>query len=187
MKTIFILSVIALFAPLATAQRQTFTLNPDASQVKMTLNTTHEVVNGSFHVQSGAINFDRDASTMSGIVTVAADSGKTGNGTRDNRMKNAILLVAQHPTVTFEPKTYTGALAPAGDSTLQVSGIFTLLGIPHPITVPMVVHLDGTNATAKAHFTVPYIQWGLKDPSFLFWKAEKDVTVDLVLTGKISQ
>jgi hypothetical protein len=75
----------------------------------------------------------------------------------------------------------------SGDSTIQVTGIFTLLGTPHEITIPMVVHVEGTTATAKAHFPVPYIQWGLKDPSFLFWKADKDVTMDLALTGQLSQ
>ena len=51
----------------------------------------------------------------------------------------------------------------------------------------MVVHLEDTTATAKAHFDVPYIQWGLKDPSFLVWKADKDVAIDLFLTGQLSK
>ena len=33
----------------ALAQHQTFAINPDASQVEMTLNTTHELVHGTFH------------------------------------------------------------------------------------------------------------------------------------------
>jgi hypothetical protein len=50
----------------------------------------------------------------------------------------------------------------------------------------MLVHLEGTTATVKAHFAVPYIQWGLKDPSFMFWKADKDVAIDLFLNGRLS-
>jgi len=124
---------------------------------------------------------------MSGSVVVLAGSGKTGNGSRDNRMNKEVLKVEQHATVSFEPTTYTGAIAPSGDSTIQVTGIFTLLGTPHEITIPILVHLEGTTATAKAHFVVPYIQWGLKDPSFLFWKAEKDVAIDLFLAGPLSK
>jgi hypothetical protein len=78
-------------------------------------------------------------------------------------------------------------IAAAGDSAIQVSGVFTLLGTPHEITVPMLVHLDGGGATAKAHFTVPYVQWGLKNPSFLFWKAENDVAIDLSLVGRLGK
>ena len=183
--TIFALAV--LLAPGAMAQQQTFVVNADASEVKMTLKTTREVVNGTFHLQSGSLEFDRSADKMSGSVVVLAGSGKTGNGSRDKKMNKDILEVEQHATVSFEPKSYSGAIAPSGDSTIQVTGIFTLLGTPHEITIPILVHLEGTTATAKAHFVVPYIQWGLKDPSFLFWKADKDVAIDLSLTGRLSQ
>jgi polyisoprenoid-binding protein YceI len=145
------------------------------------------VVNGTFHIQSGSLEFDRSAAKMSGSVVVLAGSGKTGNGSRDKKMNKDILEVEQHATVSFEPKSYAGAIGPSGDSTIQVTGIFTLLGTPHEITIPILVHLEGTTATAKAHFVVPYIQWGLKDPSFLFWKADKDVAIDLFLTGRLSQ
>jgi hypothetical protein len=38
----------------------------------MKLNTTHEVVNGTFHVQSGSIEFDRSATKISGSIVVVA-------------------------------------------------------------------------------------------------------------------
>jgi hypothetical protein len=187
MKSVAVVALAAILAPAALAQHQTFAVNPDASEVRMTLNTTHEVVNGTFHIQSGSIEFDRSNSRMSGSVAVLAGSGKTGNGSRDKKMNKDILEVDQHATVSFEPKTYTGAIAPSGDSTIQVTGIFTLLDAPHEITIPMLVHVEGTTATVKARFTVPYIQWGLKDPSFMFWKADKDVAIDLFLNGRLSQ
>ena len=187
MKFFAVLALAVILGPAALAQHQTFAVNPDASEVKMTLNTTHEVVNGTFHIQSGSLQFDRTAAKMSGSVIVLAGSGKTGNGSRDKKMNKDILEVEQHATVSFEPKSYAGAIAPSGDSTIQVTGIFTLLGTPHEITIPILVHLEGTTATAKAHLVVPYIQWGLKDPSFLFWKADKDVALDLFLTGRLSK
>jgi polyisoprenoid-binding protein YceI len=186
MKSFRVFALAGLLAPAALAQHQTFVVNPDASEVRMTLKTTHELVNGAFHVQSGSVEFDRSAPELSGSVVVAAASGKTGNGSRDKKMNKDILQVEQYATVSFEPKTYTGALAPSGDSNLQVTGTFTLLGTPHPITVPMQVHLETDRATAKAHFVVPYVQWGLKNPSFLIWKAENDVAIDLNLVGTLS-
>jgi polyisoprenoid-binding protein YceI len=186
MKSFRVFALAGLLAPAALAQHQTFVVNPDASEVRMTLKTTHELVNGAFHVQSGSIEFDRRAPELSGSVVVAAASGKTGNGSRDKKMNKDILQVEQYATVSFEPKTYTGALAPSGDSNLQVTGTFTLLGTPHPIAVPMQVHLETDRVTAKAHFVVPYVQWGLKNPSFLIWKAENDVAIDLNLVGTLS-
>ncbi len=185
MKIFVALTLAVTFSPVALAQHQTFAVNPDASKVKMKLNTTHEVVNGTFHVQSGAIEFDRGSPKMSGTVVVAAGSGKTGNDSRDKKMNKDILKVDQYTTVSFAPKTFQGTVPASGDTIIQVSGVFTLLGTPHDITIPMQIHIDGSKAIAKAHFLVPYVQWGLKNPSFLFWKAENDVAIDLNLVGQI--
>lgn len=187
MKFFLALALTVTLTPVALAQHGTFTVSPDASEVKMKLNTTHEVVNGTFHVQSGSIEFDRGAPKMSGTVVVAAGSGKTGNDSRDKKMNKDILKVDQYTTVSFAPRTYQGTIPTAGDSTIQVSGVFTLLGTPHEITIPMRIHIDGSKATANAQFMVPYVQWGLKNPSFLIWKAENDVAIDLNLVGHISQ
>jgi hypothetical protein len=59
MKFLAVFAFAVLLTPAAIAQHQTFAVNSDASEVKMTLNTTHEVVNGTFHIQSGWIEFDR--------------------------------------------------------------------------------------------------------------------------------
>jgi polyisoprenoid-binding protein YceI len=185
-KSFAVLALGVILAPAALAQHQTFAVNPDASEVKMTLNTTHEVVNGTFHIQSGSIEFDRSAPKMSGSVAVLAGSGKTGNDSRDKKMNKDILKVDQYTTVSFAPKTYTGTIARSGDSTIQVSGVFTLLGNPHDLTIPMQIHMDGSKATVRAQFVLPYVQWGLKNPSFMFWKAENDVAIDLNLVGQVS-
>jgi len=103
--------VTGLQVPAALAQHQSFVVNPDGSQVRITLNTTHEVVNGAFHIQSGSIEFDRNTPKMAGSVVVLSASGNTGNGSRDKRMDKEILKVDQYATVSFEPKSYTGALA----------------------------------------------------------------------------
>jgi polyisoprenoid-binding protein YceI len=187
MKSFAVFALAAVLAPAALAQHQTFVVNPDASEVKITLKTTHELVNGAFHVQSGSIEFDRSTPKMLGSVVVLAGSGKTGNDSRDKKMNKDILKVEQYATVSFEPKTYTGAIALSGDSTIQVTGVFTLLGTPHEITIPILVHLEGITATAKAHFVVPYVQWGLKNPSFMIWKADDDVAIDLFLAGRLSK
>jgi polyisoprenoid-binding protein YceI len=187
MKVFATFAAAVMFAQTALAQHQTFAVNPDASEVKMTLKTNHEIVNGTFHVQSGSIEFDRGTPKMGGSVVVAAGSGKTGNDSRDKKMDKDILKVDQFTTVSFAPKTYTGTVAPSGDSSIQVSGVFTLLGTPHDLTIPMQVHSEGSKTTVKAQFVVPYVQWGLKNPSFMIWKAENDVAIDLNLVGQVSK
>ncbi|WP_263351539.1 YceI family protein [Acidicapsa acidisoli] len=174
------------FAPVAFAQHQTLAIAADASQVTFTLGGSDHAVKGTFHVQSGSIDFDSGTQKISGSVVVAAGSGNSGNDGRDKKMKNDVLDVSHFAEVSFVPQSYQGAIAPSGDSTIQITGTFTLHGTPHDLTVPVQVHIDGTNCTAKTHFVVPYVKWGLKDPSVFILKVAKEVDIDLALVGHLS-
>jgi len=175
-----------VFASSALAQHKTFTVDPNASHVAFSLAGTGHHVNGTFHVQSGSIDFDRTSHAISGSVVVAAGSGNSGEASRDKKMNNDILDVEHYSEITFAPQKYDGTIAPTGDSTIQVSGTFTLHGTPHDLTVPMQIHIDGGALTARTHFTVPYVKWGLKDPSAFILRVAKDVDIELTLTGKLT-
>jgi polyisoprenoid-binding protein YceI len=189
MKTLTRSLLIALplfYASIALAQHQTLTLNPDASNIKFLLTSNHDLTNGTFHVSKGTVDFDRSSPKMSGLIVVEASSGNTGNSSRDKKMAAQVLEAAKFAEVTFAPQSYQGTLAPTDDSTLQVTGVFTLHGTPHELTVPMQIHIDGANCTAKTHFIVPYVEWGLKDPSWFVLKVAKEVDIDLSLVGSLS-
>lgn len=175
-----------LLVPVAFAQHQTFNINPDSSQVAFTLGGSDHGVHGTFHVQSGSIDFDRSAPNISGFVVVAAGSGNSGSQSRDRKMTTEVLEAAHFAEVSFVPRSYQGTIAASGDSTIQVTGAFTLHGTPHELTVPAQIHIEGANLTAKTHFTVPYVQWGLKDPSMFMMKVAKEVGIDLTLVGRLS-
>ncbi len=180
------LTAVLLCAPFALAQHQTFHIAPDASTVAFTLPSNHDTTTGTFHVEKGTVTFDTASPALSGLIVVSAASGNSGNASRDKKMLNDVLQAAKFSDVTFVPQTYTGTLAPTGDSTLQVTGIFTLHGTPHTLTVPMQLHIDGTHLTAKTTFKVPYVDWGLKDPSWFVLKVAKEVDVTLTLTGSLT-
>ena len=182
----FLLALPLAFGFHAYAQHQTFTIAPDASSVAFSLGGSDHSTHGSFQVKDGSIDFDRAVGTISGSVDVTAGSGNSGNQSRDKKMTNGVLDATHFADVTFVPHSYQGTIAPTGDSTIQVTGIFTLHGTPHEITVPMQIHIDGVHCVAKAHFTVPYVKWGLKDPSVFIFKVAKEVEIDLTLVGHLS-
>jgi polyisoprenoid-binding protein YceI len=181
-----VITTSLLFANSAFAQHQTFTADPNTSQVAWSLGGNGHHVTGTFHVESGTVDFDRTAHTMSGSIVVAAGSGESGDSSRDKKMHNDVLDVPHYSDITFAPQKYDGTIATTGDSTIQVSGTFTLHGTPHDLTVPMQVHIEGSAINAKTHFVVPYVKWGLKDPSVFILKVAKEVDIDLTLVGKIT-
>jgi polyisoprenoid-binding protein YceI len=181
-----LLSLPLLLVPFAVAQHRTFTVQPDASQVAFNLGASDHPVQGTFHVQSGSIDFDLNAPKISGSVVVAAGSGSSGNDSRDKKMTKDVLEAPHFTDVSFVPRSYQGTVAPSGGSSIQVTGTFTLHGTPHDLTVPMQINIEGDKLTAKTHFTVPFVQWGLKDPSFFMFKVDKEVGIDLTLVGHVS-
>ena len=180
------LAISLVTASAAHAQHQTFRVNSDTSQIAFTLGGSGHHVQGTFHVQSGSIDFDLSAQKISGSVVVAASSGNSGEPSRDKKMNSEVLETGRFDQVTFAPSSYQGTIAPSGDSTIQVSGTFNLHGTSHDITVPMQIHIAGTELVAKGHFTVPYVKWGLKDPSIFILKVAKEVDIDMTLNGQLS-
>lgn len=182
-----ILAATLLGATSNRASAQTrYTINPAKSQVQFSLGGFHDV-SGVFKVGSGEITFNRQSGAMTGSIVVEANTGNSGNNARDKKMKGDELHASKFPTITFAPTQYTGILNPSGQSSIQVHGVFTLIGKPHTITVPMTVTVNGTQCTAKGSFTVPYVSWGMKDPTMMFMKEAKDVTVNLTFQGTLAQ
>ena len=181
---------IAIFAALATLPalaQSHYRLDPAATQVSFSLGDAMHDVKGAFHLTSGDIAFDADSHTASGQIVVDAGSGQSDSKARDKKMTADQLKASVFPTVTFAPTKFSGTLKASGDSTIQVEGNFTLIGQPHMITVPMTVHIDGSNCTATGSFVVPYVSWGVKDPSVMFLKVAKEVKIDLKLVGSIGK
>ena len=178
--------LMALQLTPAFAQSRILAVDPGASTVAFSLGATMHKVQGSFHVRQGSVRFDPGAPGLSGSIVVAAGSGQSGNGMRDRKMTAKILEEARFPDISFAPASYQGTLAASGDSEVQVTGTFTLLGTPHDLTVPMQLHIEGDGLTARTRFTLPYVQWGLKDPSVLIMRVAKEVEIDLTLKGTLA-
>lgn len=179
------LSCFAFTASAALAQSD-FQINPANSKVEFNLGGFHEV-NGVFSVTSGNVTFDKSSGKMSGSIVVSAASGNSDNSARDKTMKKSELRVKKFPQITFAPSHFTGTLNAAGASTIQVHGLFSLIGKAHQIVVPMTVQIHGNQCTAAGTFTIPYVSWGMKQPSMMFMKEAKDVKIDVTFEGTLSE
>lgn len=179
-------AILAFILPVANAQEH-YRLDPASSQIHFSLEATGHAVEGTFNLTSADITFNTSNGTMSGKFVVDAASGNSNNKSRDKKMNNDQLKVSDFPLISFAPAKYTGTLNPIGDSTIQVEGSFTLIGQEHALSVPMTVHREGNKCTATGTFNVPFISWGVKDPSIMFAKVAKEVKIELKLTGTTGQ
>ena len=74
----------------------------------------------------------------------------------------------------------------APDFTVIVDGLLYLRGNPHKESLAMAVHRSGDVFTASTHLIVPYVSWGLKNPSLLFLTVADEVTIDVNTQGRLS-
>jgi polyisoprenoid-binding protein YceI len=169
------------------AQDTTVEFDLAGTKIEFTLGASFHTVHGTFQLKSGTIHFNPATGAASGIVIADAASADTGNKSRDRKMHAEVLESRQYPEVTFSPTRISGSVALPGDSTIQVEGIFRLHGNDHPIELTVPVQISGGAVTARTRFTVPYVAWGLRNPSNLFLHVSDKVEVEVSTTGRITK
>jgi polyisoprenoid-binding protein YceI len=188
MEILYRMKFFALLALLVSSGQAQAVFDLDASQshAAFTLGDVLHTVHGTFKVKRGSISFDPSTGSSSGEIVVDATSGESGSGARDKKMHRNILESQQFPEITFVPSRVRGAVSPAGESKVEIDGTFTIHGASHPLTASAVVTAAGDRLKTKVHFVVPYVLWGMKNPSTLFLKVGETVDIDLDATGHIT-
>jgi polyisoprenoid-binding protein YceI len=159
--------LLTALAVCAAARGQEIVLNPDPARttVEFKLSATLHTVHGSFKLAHCAVRFDPATGKISGEVVVDATSGASGDDSRNRRMHKEILESGKYPEIVFTPDRVDGAVAPQGASQIQVHGMFRIHGAAHEITIPVQVQMSNGQASVKASFAIPYVKWGMKNPS----------------------
>jgi polyisoprenoid-binding protein YceI len=187
---LFILAAFAglatlVLAPASQAQESLVQLDPAQTKIEFSLGGNFHTVHGKFALKSGTIHFDPSSGKISGAIVVDATSGDSGNSGRDKKMHREILESAKFPEIVFTPMKITGAVAAEGASKAEVSGQFRLHGQDHDVTLPIDVNADGRNLQITTHIEIPYVQWGLKNPSNFLLRVSDKVVIDIEATGRV--
>ncbi len=182
---VFAALALALALPALAAER-VLELAPDATRVTFTLGATGHDVAGTLYLQAGRIRFDPETGVASGEIAIDARRAETGHQKRDKTMHKKVLESEQHSLIVFAPDRLEGEIALEGTSAVQLLGTVTLLGKEHPLTLPATVAIEGGEVTARATFAVPYVEWGLHDPSLLFLRVAKVVDVTIAAAGTLT-
>lgn len=180
-----ILLMQSLWAANLTAQQRTLELDPAKTQIQWTLGDVLHTVHGVFQMRSGVITFDPATGAASGEIIVDSASGDSGTKARDKKMDKDVLQTERYPEIAFYPKRVIGSVPSQGGSQIQVQGLFRLHGSDHDLTLVMPVQINGRLVSASTQFVVPYVAWGLKDPSTLFLRVAKEVQISIAANGTL--
>ena len=172
-------------APKSSAAELVLGIDPVQSKVHWTLGTTLHTVHGTFAFKNGTIQLDPASGKANGEIGVYATSGDSGNDGRDKKMHKDVLESGKYAEIIFRPNRVEGKIAPQGSFSVQVHGVFVLHGREHELTVPVQAEFLGNHWAGSAKFNVPFIDWGLKNPSNFFLKVNRTVEIELELKGSL--
>jgi polyisoprenoid-binding protein YceI len=174
----------ALVAP-AFCSDYSLQLTPANTRIEWTLPDVLHTIHGTFELRRGSIRFDPDSGSASGEVVVDTTSGDTGGAARDMRMHKSVLQSSTYPETVFTPDHIDGKLSIPGTSNLKLHGMFKLHGAGHELTMDIQTKAEQNRLTAEITFDVPYVAWGLKNPSNLILKVAKTVQVAIHATAAL--
>jgi polyisoprenoid-binding protein YceI len=182
--TLFAIALFALAAPLAAAELQ-IELDPELTSIAFRLKATLHSVHGSAAAVSGSLRLSTDSGVIAGEVTVDATTSETGNKKRDKKMHAKVLRTADNPWIVLRARRLEGDLALEGTSDVTLHGEIEILGQSHEIAIPLRIQIDGGRFTAGTEFEIPYVEWGLEDPSTFILRVAKEVQVVIEAAGTI--
>jgi hypothetical protein len=169
------------------AQETTLKLDPAGSKIEFALADVLHTVHGSFGLKEGTIHFNPVTGQASGSVVVDVRSGQSGNRTRDRKMHAEILESNRYPEASFTPTRMSGPWTRQGSSTIRLDGIFRIHGRDHSVWWSVAAQSSLNNVSVKIHAVLPYVDWGMKDPSTFILRVSDKVDLDITAIGRFTE
>ena len=163
-------------------------LDPAQTEIHWTLSGGLHTTHGTFKLKSGEFLFNPATGIAEGEILVDATTGESGNADRDKRMHDEVLESNRYPAIFFHPTQIKGAFKSGeGTQELQGEGTFNIHGADHPLELPLKVQVAAGMVTATTRFTVPYVEWGMKNPSRFLFRVNKQAEIEVTAKGTIKQ
>lgn len=160
--------------------------DPAATQIHFTVKSLLHDARGSFKLKGGALAIDPKSGLAQGEILVDATTGATGNKATDRRLQKEVLESDRYPSIFFHAEHVEGELPQIGGSAeITAVGTLNIHGADHPQQIKLHLVRSGNSFTAKGHFTVPYVAWGMKDPSNGLTHYGKDAAIDVSARGAL--
>lgn len=180
-----ILISASAFAASPQTSKGTLTLDSAHTQISFVLAGSLHATKGTFQLKSGTITADPATGLASGQIVIDANSANTNVSMRDSKIKDSVLETSRYPEIYFVPERVAGHEDSHGNFAAKLTGILRLHGSDHEITLDVSGRVVGGSLTASTQFVVPYVKWGLTDPSFLFLHVDNFVNVTVIVSAHL--
>jgi polyisoprenoid-binding protein YceI len=168
------------------AQEVTYELDPGKTKIEFTVSATMHTVHGTFQLKHGLIHFNPITGEAGGMIVVDVKSGDTGNDGRDRKMHREVLQSERYPEATFKPVRIKGATDLRQNPTAEVEGVLNLHGADHSLTLNIPVRQQGEQLNAETQFVIPYVTWGMKNPSTFILHVSDKADMKISTSGHIT-
>jgi polyisoprenoid-binding protein YceI len=158
--------------------------DPASTQIRFKVGSMLRDVRGSFQFKGGALAVDPDSTLAQGELLVDATTGRTGNAARDKELQEDVLESKRYPSIFFHAEHLRGQIPKTnGSSDVIAEGMLNIHGADHPLQMKVHLVRVGNSLSATTHFTVPYVEWGMKNPHGSFLHLSKTAQVDVSAKG----
>ena len=97
-----------------------------------------------------------------------------------------VLESSRYSEIVFRPDKLEGAVPTQGAASVKMHGMFRIHGGDHEITLPVEVEAAHGQYIATLHFVVPYVEWGMKNPSTFILRVSDKVNITVRTVAKVA-
>ncbi|HBZ70266.1 MAG TPA: YceI family protein [Deltaproteobacteria bacterium] len=169
----------------AAAEEQILALDPAATKIAFTLGATLHTVDGSVRLSRGEVRFDPAGGAASGEIVLDARSAQTGNASRDANMHRDVLESERFPTIVFRAGELEVLSRDETSAQVRLRGTLELHGQSLPFELPATLAAHGDRLGIAATFRVPYVDWGMRDPSRFLVRVDRFVDIAVSAEGRL--
>ena len=160
--------------------------DPKSTEIHFKVGSLPRDLRGTFQFKGGALAIDPDSTLAQGELLVDATTGRTGNAARDKEMQEEVLEAKRYPSIFFHAEHLRGQMPKAdGSSDVIAEGMLNIHGADHPLQMKVHLVRVGNTLSATTHFSVPYVECGMKNPRGSFFHLGKTAQVDVNAKGTI--
>jgi polyisoprenoid-binding protein YceI len=163
-------------------------LEPAASQIGFSLGATLHTVEGTFPLREGTLHFDPESGEVAGRVVIDAAAGETGIARRDEVMHEEVLESAAHPEFVLTPRAIRGVERHAEGLRGTLDAVLSIHGGTHELAIPLEARqVKPGRGEVTGEVEIPWVSWGLQDPSNFVLRVEKTLTVRFRVAGALQE